>query len=85
MCYQQKIKRMFGDDWKAHYNAEDAKNYVLGKTKKVEQIEISSGKVIKTYRSVAEVGRTFNRCPDLVSKVCRGERKTAYGYLWRYK
>lgn len=55
----------------------------------IKQIETISNKVICIETSVAyngtkEAGRANNIDPSCISKVCRGERKTAGGFHWRY-
>ncbi len=54
-----------------------------------KQIETISNKVICIetsiiYNGTKEAGRLNNIDPSCISKVCRGERKTAGGYHWQY-
>lgn len=42
------------------------------------------GKLIGIWRSTREVQRCLNYNNSFISKCCRGLKKTAYGYLWRY-
>lgn len=54
-----------------------------------KQIASISNKVIcietsVIYNGTKEAGRLNNIDPSCISKVCRGERKTAGGYHWRY-
>lgn len=49
------------------------------------------GNIVKEFRSVTDAGRYMENndlCGSLphrhISDVCRGKRKTAYGYRWRY-
>ena len=51
----------------------------------VLQIDVNTGQVIAEYPSVNEVGRQTVFDFSTISKCCRGEIKTAYGYKWRYK
>lgn len=44
----------------------------------------SDGSWIKTFSSVAEASWETNVSKSSIAKVCRGERKTAGGYVWRY-
>lgn len=55
----------------------------------IKQIETISNKVIcietsVIYNGTKEAGRANNIDPSCISKVCRGERKTAGGFHWRY-
>jgi group I intron endonuclease len=54
--------------------------------KKVIQIDKITGEYIKIWNSIAEVYIHFNSKPgnSIISKVCRGKQKTAYGYKWEY-
>lgn len=41
---------------------------------------------IKEYKTAAEAGRAVGAAnAGAIGSVCRGKRKTAYGYIWRYK
>ena len=51
--------------------------------KVVQQIG-SSGEVIAEFDSVRQVTRVLGFDNSTISKVCREERKSAYGYYWRY-
>lgn len=86
VCYQKKLKYMFGSNWKSHWVDEDCENYVVGKTKVVEQLDKETGKVIQVFNSVAAAERAI-KVPvrsSAISKVCRGEEPSAYGFRWRY-
>lgn len=54
-----------------------------------KQIETISNKVIcvetsVVYNGTKEAGKLNNIDPSCIAKVCRGERKTAGGFHWRY-
>ena len=54
--------------------------------KAVAMIDIKTNEIIKTFKSTREAARFINK-PDSssnISGVCRGKRKTAYGYKWQY-
>lgn len=42
------------------------------------------GNVLKNYESVSSVAND-GYDPSFVSKVCRGDKSIAYGYIWRFK
>lgn len=56
------------------------------RSKPVQQIDTSSNSVINTFEStgLAEIAMGKKRTDGLISKVCNGKRKTAYGYKWAY-
>ena len=53
------------------------------KSKAVGQYTLD-GNLIKVWQSAMEVHRQLGVDYSAVSKVARGERKTAYGYVWKY-
>lgn len=57
---------------------------ITWKKKKVNQYDLD-GNYIKTFESITDAQIICNRsnCSG-ISAVCRGERKSAYGYIWRY-
>lgn len=52
-------------------------------SKKVSQYDLN-GNYIKEWESVAEVQRKSRYLQSGISACCRGEQKTAYGYIWKY-
>ena len=44
-----------------------------------------SMKKIKEYKTISEAGKLNNICIASISAVCKRKRKTAGGYIWRYK
>jgi hypothetical protein len=42
------------------------------------------GKYEEWFPSIAEAAKVVNGSTSSISKVCKGERKTAYGYRWAY-
>lgn len=53
-------------------------------SKKVAQIDRYTQKVIKVFRSTGEVHRQLGFKSPNISRCCRGEKPTAYNYIWRY-
>jgi len=43
-----------------------------------------NGKLIKVWQSTREVERRLGVSSSHISKVARGKRKVAYGYVWKY-
>ena len=51
----------------------------------VLQIDVNTGRVISDYQSTMEAERRLNIFHCNISACCKGKRKTAGGYKWRYK
>ena len=51
---------------------------------KVKGRSIYCKELDKTYRTLAEASRDTNIDPSGIGKVCRGKRKTAGGFHWKY-
>lgn len=52
--------------------------------KAVVQIDKNTLEIIAIYDSETEAGRAIGHEYTHIAQVCRGERKTAYGYIWRF-
>lgn len=65
-----------------HENFNTYKTY-RDKPKLVEQYD-TDGNFINVYESVRNAGKTIGENYQPITQVCRGEKKTAYGYIWRY-
>ena len=53
-------------------------------SKPVEQYDLKSGELLATYPSTNAVERLMGFNQSTISKACRGQRKKAYGYIWKY-
>ena len=53
--------------------------------KAVEMIDIKSGKVIQEFSSIRIAKKITNISDSNIVEVCKERRKTAGGYIWRYK
>lgn len=73
------MKRAKDPDW-LRKNSEAAKK-ALGK--QVEQYTLD-GKFVRAWESVCEAAKTLGYSQGNISSCCRGERKSAYGYIWKY-
>ena len=51
--------------------------------RKVAQYD-SNDNIIETYKSIMTVAKKLNVDGTHIVDVCKGRRKTAYGYKWRY-
>ena len=55
-----------------------------GQANKIHKINMS-GEIVETYFGVGEICRKFGyKSPSKIGDVCRGKRRTAYGYKWKY-
>jgi len=65
----------------------DHSKYDSGKPKrKVLQIDMKTNEVIKIFNSISEAARAVGqKNPSNIGGVCRGERKSVGGYLWKYE
>ena len=65
------------------HNARVGKAVAKALSKPVGQYTLD-GKLIKVWQSTREVQRQLNFSQGNISAVARGEKKTAYGYVWKY-
>ena len=49
-------------------------------------LDINTLEILKTFSSITEAERYLNKKGGRrhITEVCRGKRKTAYGYKWKY-
>lgn len=63
-------------------------NNKLGKESKkklVDQIDILTGKIIKSYQSLKEAAESIGTTSGNISACCHGRLKQTSGYVWRFK
>jgi hypothetical protein len=66
-------------------NIQHAFKIGLNKNEKpVEQIDLSTGKILKKFVSQMEAARQTGFNNSYISECCSGRRKTCGGYIWRY-
>ena len=53
-------------------------------SKSINQIDINTGEIIKTFSSMNEAGKSLGKNYRSISACCTGRTKTAYGYKWEY-
>lgn len=53
-------------------------------SKKINQIDCVTGKIIKTHIGMSDIERTTGISRTNILKVCSGKRKKAGGYYWSY-
>ena len=52
--------------------------------KQLQQFSLE-GELLETYDSVAEASRQTGISKTCISRVCRGERESSRGFIWKYK
>lgn len=60
-------------------------NEKIGKARElqIDQYDLD-GNLIKTWKSLKDAADTLNIPRGNICKVCKGERKTAHGFIWKY-
>ena len=85
---QEAVKNKLVHTWCGTKFREKHPNYKFrGKwktQKRVCQYDLSNN-YIKTFNSATEVERLINICGSHIGECCRGVRKTAGGYIWKYR
>lgn len=66
-----------------HHESFDTYKTYREKPKLVEQYDFD-GKFINVYESVRDAAKKINGKYQCIAQVCRGEQRTAYGYIWKY-
>lgn len=66
------------------------KNYYEKNNKRLIQQFDFNGNLLNTFYSTREAARFLSKTNNdakntHISEVCRGKRKSAYGYVWKYK
>ena len=54
------------------------------KSKSIQQYSLE-GVLVNEFNSVKEANKYLNKNSHSIGRVCRGERKTAFGYIWKFK
>lgn len=67
-----------------HYKGKPGTTQKQSTNRKVGKFDLKTDKLLKVYDSIALAARKNNCDNSAISKVCRGERKKAGGYKWKY-
>ena len=51
---------------------------------KVAQINPNTGEQLTVYKNISEAAKSVNTTSSSIGQVCRGKRKTAKGYSWKF-
>jgi group I intron endonuclease len=54
------------------------------KSKSIQQYNLE-GVFINEFDSIKEANKYLNKNSHSIGRACRGERKTAFGYIWKFK
>lgn len=87
-CCMGKVVKEMDYFWKYHNDPRDIREVIKVKRKpgkKVDQLDLN-GNYIRTFNNMQEaaiyLGSAENR--SAINRVCLGQKKTAFGYKWRY-
>lgn len=74
--------------WKLQGEDKSFNNNTKSFKRQVQQINKDTKEIIATYNSLADaaeaVGKTRTSGPGSICSVCKGKKKTAYGFIWKY-
>lgn len=65
-------------------------NHGTGQQRRIEAVKMPvkqytlDGQYLATYKSAVDLQELYGFHQSAISRVCRGERKTAYKYIWKY-
>lgn len=62
-----------------------AGNRIMGKDDWITQYDPDTGELLGTYNTLKECERATGASRLQIQRCCRGENKTAGGYVWRYE
>lgn len=82
-CIKYGIPNKSSDYKKNKVIKEKLREYKIG----VVQLDINTNEEINSFSSVMEATKSLglkNNCGSHITDVCRGRRKTAYGYNWKF-
>lgn len=86
-CCKEKRKSAGGYVWRYKDNYDATKTIdTKPKRKKMRvlQIDKTTGRIISEYSSLAEASRIFKLNSSGIIQCCKGNQKTAGGYIWKY-
>lgn len=85
-CRLKSIEIKKGKKLSEEHKKKLSESHLNGKCSKIVlQIDKETNEIIAEFPSVSEVKRMFNFNHGHIASCCRGIRKQAYGFIWRYK
>lgn len=88
MCCQGKLIQACGYLWKYKNDDRDVREVVkthCNKGIKVDQLDLN-GKYIRTFDNMRIAAESIGSVQNIsaINRVCRGQKKTAFGFKWKY-
>jgi hypothetical protein len=81
-CHKQKIS----NSRKGQIMSEQQKERIRQNSQRINIYQYSlDGELVGVWRSTREVARVFGCSNSTISRCCNGKRKTAFGFVWKYK
>ena len=81
-CHKQKIS----NSRKGQTMSELQKERIRQNSQRINVYQYGlDGELVGTWRSTREVARAFGCSNSTISRCCNGKRKSAFGFVWRYK
>ena len=74
----------YGSKAKRAYETSVKAGTALNNSKAVIQYDLN-GSFLQEYASMTDAAKAIGKEQSTISKCCRGIRKSAYGFLWKYK
>lgn len=82
--YRAKIRNSMQEYYETHKVSEETKERISKSISIPVQQFSESGELINTYDSATIAGNSVGIDPSCIIKVCKGKRKSAGGYIWKY-
>jgi group I intron endonuclease len=83
--HSDKAKQLISQSLSGRVVSEETRYRQAASTgKKIQQIDIATGKIISEFVSIGQAAKKLNLCHKGVSKVCHGKMKKCGGYGWRF-
>ena len=81
---QGKHSVIAGFGWVYHGEEYKKPNTVVRRKLSVQKIDINTGEILRTYKSVKEASLDCSISPSMICLCCNGVCKTGKGFIWRY-
>ena len=83
---QKKGHTAGGFRWSYFEEPLEIRKIISGTKKKILQISKDTNEIIQIFNSLTEAAKSLgNKSAGCIGEVCSGKRKSAYGYIWKYK
>lgn len=67
-----------------NYKGAEGTTQIQSSSRKIAKIDLQTNEILEEYSTIALAARENNCDPSCISKVCRGIRKRAGGFSWKY-